>query len=65
MTECCSCETQRGEDSDLPRSPGATFDNENSGCLQRETQTSNVPAYVAGVRAQLLRAAQSALASHP
>ena len=48
MTECCSCETQRGEDADLPKSPGATFNNENSGCLRSETQTSNAPAYVAG-----------------
>ena len=49
MTECCSCETQRGEDPDLPKSPGAFFNNENSGCLKSETQTSNAPAYVAGV----------------
>jgi len=49
MSECCSCETQRGEDADLARSPGATFNNENSGCLRRETQTSTAPAYVAGV----------------
>ena len=56
MTECCSCSSQRGEDPDLPGSPGATFKNENSGCLKGETQTSDAPAYVAGVS---VRAQQS------
>ena len=50
MTECCSCQTQRGEDADLiaDRDPSvAAWDsNEPSRCLSAKVQTSDV--YVIG-----------------
>ena len=45
----CSCETQRGEDADLPHDPSTVFfTDENSACLRGQTQTSNAVAYVGG-----------------
>ena len=48
MSECCSCETQRGEDSDLPHDSSVFHSNEASGCLRDQTQTSNAVAWMAG-----------------
>jgi len=50
MSECCSCETQRGEDADLqPEWPASVYySNENSGCVRGQTQASNGVAYNAG-----------------
>lgn len=50
MSECCSCETQRGEDADLPRSPNSSvyYSSENSACLAAQTQVSDAPAFCAG-----------------
>lgn len=50
MTECCSCETQRGEDADMSKdwNPTVVYSNENSGCVREQTQTSNAPAWIAG-----------------
>ena len=49
-TECCSCETQRGEDQDLkPAWPASVYyGNENSGCVASQTQTSNGVPYNGG-----------------
>jgi Glycoside hydrolase family 2 C-terminal domain 5/Glycosyl hydrolases family 2, TIM barrel domain/Glycosyl hydrolases family 2, sugar binding domain/Domain of unknown function (DUF4982)/Glycosyl hydrolases family 2 len=48
-SECCSCETQRGEDSDLPYNKTSVFyPNENSACVSQQTQWSNGLSYVAG-----------------
>jgi hypothetical protein len=41
MSECCSCETQRGEDADQPHAPSVYFDNEQSQCLEGQTQVSD------------------------
>ena len=49
MTECCSCETQRGEDDDLPRNASEVFFSSlNGACLASQTQTSNAPPWMAG-----------------
>ena len=49
MSECCSCETQRGEDADLPHNETAVFySNENAACLAAQTQASNGPEWMAG-----------------
>jgi beta-galactosidase/beta-glucuronidase len=48
MSECCSCETQRGEDSDMPHNSSVYFDNENSGCVAQQTQTSNAVTWMSG-----------------
>ncbi len=50
MTECCSCETQRGEDADMQSvwNPTVYFSNENSGCVHGQTQTSNGVPWIAG-----------------
>jgi hypothetical protein len=45
----CSCETQRGEDADLSHDASTVFfTDENSACLQGQTQVSNGVAFVAG-----------------
>ena len=47
MSECCSCETQRGEDADLVpfrnASAAVTHSSTDEGCFERETQWSNTP----------------------
>ena len=52
MTECCSCETQRGEDADLlaerPQEVAAWDSNENSACVKAKTQVSDAPEWVGG-----------------
>jgi len=50
MSECCSCETQRGEDADLKSEWDSSvyFSNENSGCVRDQTQTSNAVDWMAG-----------------
>lgn len=49
MTECCSCETMRGADADLPMNTSVVFySSEASACLAAQTQVSNAPAYCAG-----------------
>jgi hypothetical protein len=50
MTECCSCETQRGEDADLKSiwSPSVFYSDENSDCVHGQTQTSNGVPWMAG-----------------
>ena len=50
MTECCSCETQRGEDADQRPawSPGTFYGNENSECVAQQTQVSNGVPWMAG-----------------
>ena len=50
MSECCSCETQRGEDADQPlnASRAVYFSDEASACLGEQTQWSNAPPFVAG-----------------
>jgi hypothetical protein len=53
-TECCSCETQRGEDADLmpfrssTASPFVYNSNENSACVMNRTQTSNGVEWIGG-----------------
>lgn len=53
-TECCSCETQRGEDADLLpfrpsiKAPFVYASNENSACLKEQTQASNAVSWVGG-----------------
>lgn len=47
-TECCSCETQRGEDADLPLAPGVFFNNFNAECVAEQTNWSNLLSYVTG-----------------
>jgi hypothetical protein len=44
----CSCETQRGEDADLPKGATVYFSNENSACVAGETQRSDAVEYDAG-----------------
>ena len=51
MTECCSCETQRGEDTDLlpfVNQSRVYFSNENAACVEDQTQRSNSLDYVGG-----------------
>ena len=49
MTECCSCENQRGEDGDLPHNSTLVhYTDEVSGCLHDQVLTSDAPEYVAG-----------------
>lgn len=51
MTECCSCETQRGEDADLlpfSNRSAVYFSNENAACVEEQTQTSNAIEWVGG-----------------
>jgi hypothetical protein len=51
MTECCSCETQRGEDADLLQYQNRSYifnSNENSACVQSKTQISNAVDWVGG-----------------
>ena len=49
MSECCSCETQRGEDADMPHNTSEVFySNENSGCLAGQTQVSDGPEWMSG-----------------
>lgn len=48
MSECCSCETQRAEDHDLPHNPTVFYDDENSGCVSGQSQTSNAVSWMAG-----------------
>ena len=50
-TSCCrrSCETQRGEDSDMPHNSSVVFfTNENQGCVAGQTQESNGPDWNVG-----------------
>ena len=48
MTECCSCQTQRGEDDDLNHTSDVYFSSLNGGCLAAQTQVSNAPSWVGG-----------------
>jgi len=48
MTECCSCETQRAEDADLPRTENAFYSSLNGKCLAEQTQRSNAPSWMGG-----------------
>ena len=49
MTECCSCQNQRGEDSDQPHNKTTVhYTSEVAGCLEEQTSTSDDPEYVAG-----------------
>ena len=48
-SECCSCETQRGEDADQPLNASTVFySDETSGCLGGQTQWSNGVVFNAG-----------------
>lgn len=47
-TECCSCETQRGEDGDLLHDATVFYTNENSECLSSQTTRSDTVPFVAG-----------------
>jgi hypothetical protein len=50
MSECCSCTTQRGEDTS-----GSNYDsNFNADCLESQTNTSNGVPYVSGTMVRLL-----------
>lgn len=48
MTECCSCQNQRGEDADQPHDKAVHYDSNVAGCLQQQTSVSDLPEYVAG-----------------
>jgi beta-galactosidase/beta-glucuronidase len=49
MTECCSCQNQRGEDADQPHNKTRVhYTSEVAGCLEKQTSTSDDPEYVAG-----------------
>ncbi len=49
MTECCSCETMRPADADLPQNSTVVYySNEASACLAAQTQVSNLPSFCAG-----------------
>ena len=49
MTECCSCETMRAADADLPYNTSIVYySNEASACLAAETQISNAAPFCAG-----------------
>lgn len=49
MTECCSCQNQRGEDADQPHNKTLVhYTSEVAGCLEEQTSTSDDPEYVAG-----------------
>jgi hypothetical protein len=49
MSECCSCETQRGEDADQPHNTSTVyFNNEASQCLEGQTQVSDSVEYNVG-----------------
>jgi hypothetical protein len=48
-TECCSCETQRGVDNDLPYNTSLVYYSEfNADCVSQQTQWGLAPDYVAG-----------------
>jgi len=42
-TECCSCETQRLEDSDLPKAAGVYWSSWSQSCTSQQSQASNGP----------------------
>lgn len=51
MSECCSCETQRGEAADMRHAQNLSrilYTEENSKCNRQETQTSNAQKWMAG-----------------
>ena len=49
MSECCSCETQRGEDEDMPHNKSLVYySNLNGQCLNAQVSTSDVPEFVMG-----------------
>lgn len=49
MSECCSCETQRGEDDDQPRHNSSVYySNFNAPCLAQQVGTSDSPEYMSG-----------------
>jgi hypothetical protein len=49
MTECCSCETMRAADADLPANSSIVYySNEASACLAAQTQVSNAAPFCAG-----------------
>jgi hypothetical protein len=49
MTECCSCETMRAADADLPQNTSVVYySNEASSCLAAQTQVSNGASFCAG-----------------
>jgi hypothetical protein len=49
MTECCSCENQRGEDADQPHNSTLVhYNNEVAGCLADQVGVSDLTEYVAG-----------------
>ena len=47
-TECCSCESQRGEDADLPHGANATHTSWTQSCTASQSQTSNGKSWIAG-----------------
>ncbi len=47
-TECCSCESQRGEDGDLPRTADAYWSSWTQSCTQDQVQTTNGLQWAAG-----------------
>ena len=49
MTECCSCENQRGEDADMPHNSTLVhFTDEVAGCLAGQVAVSDAPEFVGG-----------------
>ena len=49
MQECCSCETQRGEDNDQPRNASTVYySNLNGACLTGQVGVSDGPSWIAG-----------------
>lgn len=49
MTECCSCESMRAADNDIPANSSTVYySNEQSRCLTEQTQVSNLPLFCAG-----------------
>ena len=68
MSECCSCETQRGEDDDIPYNKSLVYySNFNAPCLAGQVSTSDAPEYMAGTyvwtRKLLLHAATACRAT--
>ena len=49
MTECCSCQNQRGEDADQPHNKSEVYyDSDVASCLEQQTSVSDAPEFVAG-----------------
>lgn len=57
MNECCSCETMRAADADLPQNASLVYySNEASACLAAQTQVSNSAPFCAGTFVWRVRA---------